>query len=144
MNNEIPGQLIEAMNGALVPVLFVLSMSAFLYLYRLWRNSGYNFRYMDGQTIIDARSAWAAGLLFFGLGMKNTSFWIWRHLRNHNEQINNWSIWCTVLLIIGIGITLWASVCWLRNIMPIDGSRWAWVWIVGASVVFAIWFALPY
>ena len=143
MNWEISGQLIEILDGSLVPVLFALSVSASIYLYRLWRDAGYSFRNMDSQTAVDATGAWAAALLFLGLGMKNTSFWVWRHLQNHNEQIQNWAMWCTVLLIVGIGITLWASVCWLRNILPIRCSHWAWAWIVAGSIAFAVWFSMP-
>jgi hypothetical protein len=138
MNDAVPGPLIEAVDGALAPMLLAMMLSALFYLHRLWRENSYSFVGIR----LEAKAAWATVLLFFGIGMKNDMLWVWRHMTNHHEQSATFSYWAQVMLVVSTAITLWGAVCWVRSVMPVGCGARAWVWVALFSVAFGVWFAL--
>ncbi len=135
--NPIPRQLVEAINGALVPVLLVMVVLAARWLFRLWRDNGYRFRGVEA----DAKGAWAAALLFFGVMIKNDATWVADRMSRWDLGVPGMDVYANVAVVAGGLIILWASICWIRNIMQIKFSPWAWAWLAALSVAFGVTFA---
>ncbi len=145
--NIIPAQLLAAVDGALVPVFFVMILLALSYLWRLWRDNGYSFKGIE----IDAKAAWATVTLFLGLSIKNDVAWLTNYLARNDIGLPSFDGYAQAALLVGSAVILWASICWTRNVMPIrfgchcwldHMSPSAWSWLVAFSVAFGIWFAL--
>ena len=131
-------QMLEAIDGALVPIFLFMLTSALMYFYRAWRDDGYRWR----RPSVEVKGAFAAVMLFLGISIKKDLVWYWRHMVNHNETILVLGRYANVVLIASLALTIIGAVLWVRTVMPIGCSRWAWAYVTVGSLIFGVWLAL--
>lgn len=145
----LPGSVIEAENGMAFVLFGCLLTSAALYfaeevrtVARTAADSLSSRMEVAGRVYARTKAAWAATLIFFGLFVRTGDVWWVRHVQNHGAEPGWFSPFAQPLLILSAIPIIWGSICWMRAVLPLKFSPWAWAVVGVGAIIFGVWMAI--
>lgn len=145
----LPESVIEAENGMALVLFGCMMISAGLYFIneiRIVSRSAYDSMSsrMEVAVRVYARTkaSWAASIMFLGLFIRTGDVWWVRHLQNHGAEPGWFSPFAQPVLILSSIPMIWGSICWMRAVLPLKFSPWAWAIVGSGAIIFGVWMAI--
>jgi len=145
----LPGSVIEAGNGMIFILEGCMLISAALYFasqVRLVARSAYDVKstrlQIAARVYARTKASWAATIIFFGLFLRTGDVWWVRHLQNHGGDPGWFGPLAQPIIIASSVPIIWGAICWMRAVLPLRFSPWAWVAVTAAAILFGVWMAV--
>jgi hypothetical protein len=134
--NQLPGPLLEAVNGIMLILFGCMLLSAAAYFIQQLRSRTFATVYFE------SKASFAASILFFGLFARTAIIWWSRHLQDHGQQLGKLENYFTLALIVTAIPIIWGSVCWMNAVLPLRFGPMSWFFVTLGAVLFGIFMAL--
>lgn len=131
MMKDIPGPILEFINGVKFVIFSGLSLFFVAYVFRKFSEQEWKWRLTS-----EIKFGWALATLCFGEAIVGGTVWLSRHRINGGiDQVIPWPKSFVLATAVATAVACWGGICALRVATPRRNGEWPWMAVVIIAIL---------